>query len=101
MKKLPDVLDEKILGELERKDEIIYFNYLGIDASKLSKKALQELSNGDSHAIVGDDLYIKVISSEVQYSSLKRGFVCFVEYDVGVTLSQIVQLHIFRHLYEL
>ena len=68
------ILDEKILEKLERKDEIIYLNYLGIDVSKLSKEALQELSNGDSHAIVGDDLYIKVISSEVQYSLLKRGF---------------------------
>lgn len=57
---LPDILDEKNLEERERKDEVIYFNLLpNVDYSNVPKESLSKLSEGDSHAIVGEDLYAR------------------------------------------
>ena len=73
---LQDILDEKNLEELRRKDEIIYFNLLpDKDYSNVSKEHLSKVSEGDSHAIVGDDLYAKLIGGgKIQYGILQRGF---------------------------
>lgn len=72
---LPDILEGEILEELEKSKEIIYFNLLpNADYSKLSEEQLQKLSDGDSHAIVGKDLYVKGISSKRQYILRKKDF---------------------------
>jgi len=73
---LPKILDEKNLEELRRKDEIIYFNHLpDVDYSNVSKEHLSKVSEGDSHAIVGEDLYVKIIGGgRIHYGILQRGF---------------------------
>ena len=76
MKELQQILTEEDIKKLEQKKEIIYFNYFGknIDFSKIPKEYIEKLSKGDSHAIVGDDLYVKLLNSFNQYGLVEKGF---------------------------
>ncbi len=61
MEKLQKILNPKDLKVLEEKGEIEYFKYCGkeIDFSKIGKKEREELLKGDSHALIGNSLYVK------------------------------------------
>ncbi len=75
LESLPSLLDEKFLRKLEKNNEIIYFNYLGdTDFSKMPEDKIREISEGDSHAIVGDYLYVKLLGSIREYKLIIKGF---------------------------
>jgi len=68
---------EKNPSDFEGKEEIIYFNYLGIDVehlSKFSKEKLLKILDGDSHAIIDGDLYVK-LPREDKFAIKRKDFI--------------------------
>jgi len=61
MKELPDILDEKVLEELEKQGKALFFNYLGDleDFSNVSEEDLLKVLDGKVHALIGTNLYVK------------------------------------------
>lgn len=64
----PKFLHDEELTMLEKSNDIIYFRYIDKDIFKsvgplLTDEEKQFLSEGDSHAIVGNALYSKVYSN--------------------------------------
>jgi hypothetical protein len=65
MKDYPQFLHDDELNKLEKSGDIIYFRYINREILNSVKSILTEdemeiLSKGDSHALVGKALYLKV-----------------------------------------
>lgn len=66
MKNYPQFLHDEELNALEKSGDIIYFRYISKELldpvkSLLTEDEMEILSQGDSHALVGKALYLKVL----------------------------------------
>jgi len=61
MKNLPKILNKDEIRNLEAENTVEYFNYIGesIDMSTLSERHKEILLTGDTHVLIGSNLYVK------------------------------------------
>lgn len=75
MEELTDVLDSDKLKELEQQNKILYLRYFPeMFQLKLDKEDLKIAVNGETHALVENDLYSRESMNPLEYVLSERNF---------------------------